>query len=49
MAADTTPQASNEPNNNVHARDYAGFLNLLKWSVIAVAIISAVVIYLISN
>ena len=49
MAADTKPQASTDQNLPTHARDYAGFINLLKWTVIIVAIISAAVIYIISN
>ena len=47
MAAD--PQSSNESNITTHARDYDGFTNMLKWSVVAVAIIAAVVLYIISN
>jgi hypothetical protein len=48
MAADIKAQA-NTDHNTTHARDYAGFINLLKWTVVIVAIISAAVIYIISN
>ena len=49
MAAKPNPQASTDQNITVHTRDYAGFINLLKWTIIVVAIISAAVIYIISN
>lgn len=49
MAADTKPQASSDHDVAVHARDYAGFINLLKWTIVVVAIIAAAVIYTISN
>ncbi|MCY7280519.1 MAG: aa3-type cytochrome c oxidase subunit IV [Sphingomonas bacterium] len=49
MAADSNPQASTDSNLPVHTRDYAGFITLLKWSMVVVAIIAAVVIYIISN
>ena len=49
MAADTNPQGSTDPNIKTHARDYAGFVNLLKWSILAVAIIAATVLYIISH
>lgn len=51
MTADTK---SHDPNHKqvdtaVHERQYAGFITLLKWSVVIVAIVSAAVIYIISN
>ena len=49
MAAEINPQSSNDPNLNVHVRDYTKFIGLLKWSIVIIAIISAVVIYVISN
>jgi len=49
MAAETNPQASNEQDITAHSRDYAGFITLLKWTVVVTAIIAAAVIYLISN
>ena len=33
----------------VHERDYEGFITLLKWTIVVVAIISAAVIFIISN
>lgn len=49
MAADTKPRGSNDQDLTVHTRDYAGFITLLKWTIVVVAIISAAVIYIISN
>ena len=49
MAADIKPHGSGEQDLTVHARDYAGFTTLLKWTIVVVAIISAIVIYAISN
>ncbi len=49
MAAKTNPHGSTEQDLTVHTRDYAGFINLLKWTIVVVAIISAAVIYIISN
>jgi len=49
MAADTNPRGSNDQDLTVHTRDYAGFITLLKWTIVVVAIISAAVIYIISN
>ena len=49
MAADSKPQTSTDPNLPTHTNDYAGFITLLKWTMVVVAIIAAVVIYIISN
>ena len=49
MAAESKPQTSTDPNLPTHKRDYAGFITLLKWTILVVAIISAAVIYIISN
>ena len=49
MAADTKPHGSKDQDLTVHTRDYAGFITLLKWTIVIVAIISAAVIYIISN
>ncbi|HEV2044485.1 MAG TPA: aa3-type cytochrome c oxidase subunit IV [Sphingomicrobium sp.] len=49
MAADTKPRTSSDPNLPTHTRDYAGFITLLKWTMLIVAIIAAAVIYIISN
>ena len=45
------PDAEGSHDNNfpVHVRNYLSFMNWLKWSLILVAIIAAVVIYVISN
>lgn len=49
MTTDATGHDHHRQDNAVHARDYAGFVTLLKWTIIAVTIISAAVIYIISN
>ena len=49
MAADSKLQTSTDPNLPAHKRDYAGFITLLKWTIVVVAIIAAAVIYIISN
>jgi hypothetical protein len=49
MAANTKSNKPADQDLTVHSRDYAGFITLLKWSIIVVAIISAAVIYIISN
>lgn len=49
MTADIHGQDDHKQDNAVHQRDYAGFITLLKRSMIAVAIISAAVIFIISN
>jgi hypothetical protein len=42
-------EGSHDPNFPVHVRNYLSFMNFLKWSVILTAIITAVVLYVISN
>ncbi len=49
MATDTNAQTGTETHIRTHTKDYAKFTNILKWSTLAVAIIAAVVIYIISN
>ena len=49
MAADTDAQKGNETHIRTHAKDYSKFIKMLKMSTIAVAIIAAIVIYVISN
>lgn len=49
MAADSKSHTSGDQDLTVHTRDYTGFITLLKWSVVVVAIIAAAVIYIISN
>jgi hypothetical protein len=49
MAAEINPQGSNDPNFPAHARNYDGFLTLLKYTIVVVAVIAAVVLYVISH
>ena len=49
MADDKAHPTATEMDYPAHFRNYWGFLTLLKWSVILSAIITAVVIYTISN
>ena len=49
MAVDTNAQTGNETHIRTHTKDYSKFINMLKWSTVAVAIIAAIVIYVISN
>jgi hypothetical protein len=50
MAADSVQHSdSNAAQIEVHARNYAGFLTILRRSTIAVAIIAAIVVYIIAN
>lgn len=50
MAADGIQQSeSNADNFTVHARNYDGFLTILRRSAIAVAIITMIVIYIIAS
>ena len=49
MAANKADHTATEMDYPAHERNYTGFLKLLKWTVVAVAIIAAVVIYIIGN
>ncbi|MEO7503570.1 MAG: aa3-type cytochrome c oxidase subunit IV [Sphingomicrobium sp.] len=49
MAANKADHTATEMDYPAHERNYTGFLKLLKWAVVAVAIIAAVVIYIIGN
>ena len=49
MAGDKAHPTATEMDYPAHERNYAGFLKMLKYSVIAVAIIAAVVLYTISH
>ena len=42
-------EGSHDSNFPAHVRNYLGFMTLLKWSIILTAIITAVVLYVISN
>ena len=43
------PQGSHDPNFPAHVRNYLGFMNLVKWTIIGTAIITFAVLYVISN
>ena len=50
MAADSVQHSeSNAEQIQVHARNYAGFLTILRRSAIAVAIITVIVVYIIAS
>ena len=42
-------EGGHDPHFPVHVRNYLGFMNFLKWSLVIVAITTAVVLYVISN
>ena len=42
-------EGSHDPNFPVHVRNYLGFMSFLKWSIILIAILTAIVLYLIAN
>jgi hypothetical protein len=42
-------EGSHDSNFPVHVRNYMSFMNWVKWSIILVAIIAALVIYIIAN
>jgi hypothetical protein len=42
-------EGSHDSHFPVHVRNYMSFMNILKWSLILVAIIAAIVLYVISN
>ena len=42
-------EGSHDSNFPVHVRNYLSFMTILKWTMILVAIIAAVVLYVISN
>ena len=49
MAQSPSSGGGHDPNYPVHARNYEGFLTLLKWTIVITAVITAAVIYIISN
>ena len=49
MADDKAHPTATEMDYPAHHRNYAGFINMLKYSIIATAIITAIVLYTISN
>lgn len=49
MADDKVHPTATEMDYPAHNRNYAGFINLLKYSMIITAIVTAVVLYVIAN
>ena len=49
MAEVTSREGGRDPNYPAHARNYVSFLTFLKWSIVLTAIITAAVIFIISN
>ena len=49
MATDKVNPTATEMDYPAHFRNYSGFLGLLKWGVILSVIVTAIVIYTISN
>ncbi len=49
MAANKADHTATEMDYPAHEKNYTSFLKLLKWAIVVVAIIAAVVIYIIGN
>ena len=49
MTFEPSPEGGHDPNLPAHVRNYEGFVKLLKWSIVLTAIITAIVIFVISN
>ena len=49
MAEVSGGERGHDPHYPAHARNYEGFITLLKWSIVITAIITALVIFIISN
>ncbi|HEU4497910.1 MAG TPA: aa3-type cytochrome c oxidase subunit IV [Sphingomicrobium sp.] len=49
MADDKVHPTATEMDYPAHNRNYAGFINLLKYSVIITVIVTAIVLYVIAN
>ena len=49
MADDKAHPTATEMDYPAHERNYAGFINLLKYAIIITVIVTAIVIYTISN
>ena len=49
MAHMPSAEGGQDENFPAHAKNYSGFINLLKYSTILVAIITAIVVYIIGN
>jgi hypothetical protein len=44
-----SPEGGHDPNFPTHIRGYMGFLKMLKWALLLTVIVTAVVLYTISN
>ena len=42
-------EGGHDSNFPVHVRNYLSFMNFVRWSIILIAIITAIVLYVISN
>ncbi|QNN65694.1 aa3-type cytochrome c oxidase subunit IV [Sphingomonas rhizophila] len=49
MAGDKVEHTATEMDYPAHNRNYAGFLKLLKWSIVVTAIVTAIVMIIIAN
>ena len=49
MADDKAHPTATEMDYPAHERNYAGFINMLKYSIIIAAIVTAIVLYTIAN
>ena len=49
MAEVPSAEGGHDKNYPAHVRGYEGFISLFKWGSVAVAIITAIVIYIIAN
>lgn len=49
MAADKATHTATEMDYPAHFKNYGGFLKLLKYGIVAVAIVTAIVMYIIAN
>ncbi len=49
MAEVPSATSGTDPNYPTHAHQYVGFVSLLRWSMLVVGIVAAIVIYVIAN
>ena len=49
MAEVSSGEHGHDPNYPAHAHGYVGFVSLLRWSMVVVAILTAVVIFVNAN
>lgn len=42
-------QGGHDSNFPVHVRNYLGFMTMVKWTIVVSAVITAIVLYVISN